>query len=133
MICEFKEEIYMIYGVIPLQQSQLFPKYTQSKTHRADSRFAPSQWETSLQSNAVFRWLNATLELALNHILPAKLWYGMSAVTSKLRNRVWPQNNRVSVLQNIHNDTRNYACQENGRLIKLKQWKVVAILSQYLK
>ena len=30
-----------------------------------DSRVAPSQWETSLQSNAVSHWLGATLESAL--------------------------------------------------------------------
>ena len=35
---------------------------------RADSRFAPSQWETSLQSNAVSHWLGTNLESAL--ILP---------------------------------------------------------------
>ena len=29
---------------------------------RADSRFAPSEWETSLQSNAVSHWLSAKLE-----------------------------------------------------------------------
>ena len=29
---------------------------------RADFRLAPSQWETSLQSNAVFHWLGASLE-----------------------------------------------------------------------
>ena len=33
--------------------------------HRADSRFAPSQWETSFQSNAVSRWLGANVESAL--------------------------------------------------------------------
>ena len=32
---------------------------------KADSRFAPSQWETSLQSNAVSNWLGANLESAL--------------------------------------------------------------------
>ena len=32
----------------------------------ADSRFAPSQWETSLQSNAVSHWLGTNLESALN-------------------------------------------------------------------
>ena len=32
---------------------------------RADSRLAHSQWETSLQSNAVSHWLGANLELAL--------------------------------------------------------------------
>ena len=31
----------------------------------SDSRFAPSQWETSLQSNAVSHWLGAKLESAL--------------------------------------------------------------------
>ena len=30
-----------------------------------DSRLAPSQWETSLQSNAVFHWLGTNLESAL--------------------------------------------------------------------
>ena len=32
---------------------------------RANSRFAPSQWETSLQSNAVSHWLGANLKSAL--------------------------------------------------------------------
>ena len=36
---------------------------------KADSRFAPSQWETSLQSKAVSPWLGANLESALNGIL----------------------------------------------------------------
>ena len=34
---------------------------------RADSRLAPSQWET-LQSNAVSHWLGANLELALSYM-----------------------------------------------------------------
>ena len=32
---------------------------------KTDSRFAPSQWETSLQSNAVSHWLGANQESAL--------------------------------------------------------------------
>ena len=32
---------------------------------RADSRLAPSQWETSLQSNAISHWLGANLESAM--------------------------------------------------------------------
>ena len=32
---------------------------------RADYRLAPSQWETSLQSNAISHWLGANLESAL--------------------------------------------------------------------
>ena len=34
-------------------------------TIRADSRFAPSQWDTSLQSHAVSQWLRTNLESAL--------------------------------------------------------------------
>ena len=33
--------------------------------HRVDSRLAPSQWDTALQSNAVSHWLGANLEAAL--------------------------------------------------------------------
>ena len=33
---------------------------------RADSRFAPSQWETLLQSNGVSHWLGTNLESALH-------------------------------------------------------------------
>ena len=36
---------------------------------RADSRFAPSQWETALQSNAVSHWLGTNLESALKTII----------------------------------------------------------------
>ena len=42
-----------------------------SPTHiRADSRFALSQWETSLQSNDVSHWLGANLESALPYAWP---------------------------------------------------------------
>ena len=37
---------------------------------RADSRLAPSQWETSLQSNEVSHWLGANLESALYYHPP---------------------------------------------------------------
>ena len=39
--------------------------YATNHWYRADSRLAPSQWETSLQSNAVSHWLGANLESAL--------------------------------------------------------------------
>ena len=35
--------------------------------YRADSRLAPSQWEMSLQSNAISHWLGANLESALKY------------------------------------------------------------------
>ena len=44
----------------PVMQ-KMFPVFI----FRAHSRFAPSQWETSLQSNAISHWLGADLESAL--------------------------------------------------------------------
>ena len=43
------------------------PINTQSPddAYRADSRFAPSQWETALLSNDVSNWLGTNLESAL--------------------------------------------------------------------
>ena len=40
-----------------------------SHVFRADSRIAPSQWEMSLQGNAVSHWLGANLESALIFII----------------------------------------------------------------
>ena len=40
-----------------------------TQCHRADSRFAPSQWETSLQSNTASHWLVTNLESALSQLL----------------------------------------------------------------
>ena len=42
-------------------------KMMENVYHRADFRFVPSQWETSLQSNAVSHWLGTNLESALYH------------------------------------------------------------------
>ena len=40
----------------------------QISNYRADSRFAPSQWETALLCNDVSHWLGASLESHLNYI-----------------------------------------------------------------
>ena len=46
---------------------QIMPQISMfSQSSRADSRLAPSQWKTSLQSNAVSHWLGANLETALS-------------------------------------------------------------------
>ena len=37
----------------------------ESTAHRADFSFAPSQWETPLQSNAVSHWLGAKFSISL--------------------------------------------------------------------
>ena len=46
--------------------------------NRADSMFVPSQWETSLQSSAIFHYLGAKLESALHeyfHYLPPVIMF----------------------------------------------------------
>ena len=40
---------------------------TKNTSYRADSRFAPSQWVTSLRSNAISYWLGANPESALSY------------------------------------------------------------------
>ena len=49
------------------QNSCLYEMYTVQKSCdiRAESRLAPSQWETSLQSNAVSHWLRVNLQTSL--------------------------------------------------------------------
>ena len=49
---------------------------------RADSKLAPSQWETSLQSNAVSHWLDANLESAL--CIPLHAWLHIPAISKQL-------------------------------------------------
>ena len=49
-------------------------------TFMADSRLASSQWETSLQSNAVSHWLGANLESALYIVH----WYTCTMVASHI-------------------------------------------------
>ena len=46
----------------------LITKAGLAESYRADSGFAPSQWEMSLQSNAVSHWLGANLESALGYL-----------------------------------------------------------------
>ena len=50
--------MYVMYVYVPANFYSIY---------RADSWLAPSQWETSLQSNAVSHWLGANLESALMH------------------------------------------------------------------
>ena len=51
-------------------------------THRVDSRLAPCQWETSLQSNAVSHWLGASLESALYSCddTARRTWFGFPLI-----------------------------------------------------
>ena len=54
---------------------------------RADSRLSPSQWETSLQSNAVSHWLGTNLvegvPLFLQESQPAPRWLQLGMSTNK--------------------------------------------------
>ena len=63
VICGTELLIYFI-KCICIHLDQRYP--TCCITHRAHSRFAPSQWETSLLCNDVSHLLGASLESALN-------------------------------------------------------------------
>ena len=51
---------------------------------RADSRFAPSQWETALLCNDVSHWLGGSLESALQYIAHV-LFKGMFLLVDHIR------------------------------------------------
>ena len=52
-------------------------RYTRDAIYRAGSMFAPSQWGTSLQSNAVSHWQDANLESALYIFAKKRSFYNM--------------------------------------------------------
>ena len=64
--------------------------------HRVDSRFVPSQWETSLQSNAVSHWLCANLESALGYastglsVLRSLVSDALGSIPAARLNDWWP-------------------------------------------
>ena len=51
--------------ILQVRQVKSLRKWEPCIILRADSRLAPSQWETSLQSNPVSHWLGTNLESAL--------------------------------------------------------------------
>ena len=57
--------IFLIISVSRINQSGLWSPYCTIIYCRADSRLAPRQWDTLLQSKAVSHWLGANLESAL--------------------------------------------------------------------
>ena len=85
-ICSVKTVCTDIYEM----QLLIHASHTMFNKHRADSRLAPSQWETSLQSNAVSHWLGANLESALKHI-PShiSIWY--KQVNENMMTYLWHQ------------------------------------------
>ena len=56
----------MIWDAIALIMTSLYWHRATGRLHITGMRLAPSQWETSLQSNAVSHWLGAKLESALH-------------------------------------------------------------------
>ena len=62
-----KEPVNIIFELLTLLSLWLCSSL--ALYNRTDSRFAPSQWEMSLQSNAVSYWLGADLESASLYVL----------------------------------------------------------------
>ena len=62
-----------LYVIIRYHMLDLYSNTRLWNVHRADFRFALSQWETSLQSNAVSHWLGANIESALTQYNPENM------------------------------------------------------------
>ena len=60
--CLVNENLNVITCRGQFKPEQNGQQYCKPYSIRADSRLAPSQWETALQSNAVSHWLGANLE-----------------------------------------------------------------------
>ena len=77
--------------------------------YRADSRLAPSEWGTLLQSSAVSHWLGANLESALSipgllmpwlHVSPShqQPWYWLCRITRSLSSTRWDFNHLCHIM-----------------------------------
>ena len=62
----------------PISSAMGITLFVQRDIFGADSRFAPTQWETSLQSNAVYHWLGANLESALYIYICSQLYQNIT-------------------------------------------------------
>ena len=72
----------------------MFPYYNvnMNSITRSDPRFAPSQWETSLQSNAVSHWLGANLESDLiTHSLASRVYSSSTGPKSPFLDNIHPR------------------------------------------
>ena len=80
---------------------------------RADVRLAPSQWETSLQSNAVSHWLGASPEYRPYKFIDRKL-YGTYQYAQFLGRFEWttPHVSMFAVLFVQQNDWRGCCCHQ---------------------
>ena len=67
--------------IITLQFQVWGANLVQGMIYRADSRFAASQWETSLQSNAISHWLGTNLQSALIYIIPKVIYFVLYGFT----------------------------------------------------
>ena len=71
--------------IMPARCRSALTQFTTSVLFRTDSRLAPSQWETSLQSIAVSHWLGANLESALLFYRQANSMTPQSPFRSRIR------------------------------------------------
>ena len=90
---------------------------------RADSRFAPSQWETKLLCNDVSHWLGASLESALI------LMQAYNTMTIVLNNDHRNQHQLDCLLNNVFRLTKMKM--SKPALLKLCEWHPLVIASPH--
>ena len=64
--------------------------------HRADSRFAPSQWETALLCNDISHWLGTSLESALDDVMMR-----LDFINHNFNQQQWSEIENINFLLNI--------------------------------
>ena len=94
-------DCWFIYMITTLQllkcELQKHPPGWSRIIYKADSRLAPSQWETSLQSNAVSHWLGANLESVLIYLCQAITKHSAHYKESRVFSLQWRHDGRDSV------------------------------------
>ena len=89
-----------------------------SRVYRADSRPAPSQWETLLQSNAVSHWLGANLESALS-IYSCSEFYFWQNITMIQKQKA---HNNETLLHSAGGHQGSHKAHQAGNQIYIRLW-----------
>ena len=90
------------------------------KHYRADSRLAPSQWETALQCNAVSHWPGANLDSALHNVWesvggPQSIYLHLRSIFSQLPSMV--RNHLFNDWSNVLRKSRDHCRHSNSTLV----------------
>ena len=113
--CEPPQEVSYIIQQWSMKMMKMFI------INKVNSRFTPSQWETSLQSNAVSHWLGANLESALiKHVAKCShydYWYHINL--EKSLQIIWKSG---TYIEGLGVSIRWFSCRK-----KYQNWQIMNV------